>query len=241
LATSRKFRPGWIEGSVLAAIGATVAATLPLGSSIALAASSKSVSASTLLDQACTATLAAPAFRGQGQINLEGKPIKIDFYFGSAGDLMTLTQHGDQTINLIINGPSTYVKGNEPFWQSATKDSGATSLLANRWIDMTSDRKDVASVTKDLNKKTVLSQCGRGASATYVGYATVNGIKVRKVHQASGQESDTYYIENGSTPYILKVAGSSSQRNSGGLVFGDYGVQPETSEPPDAIPISKFE
>ena len=206
-----------------------------------LAAGSKTVSASTLLRRACSATLAAPAFRGQGRIVTGGKSITIDIYFGSAGDLMTLTQNGDQTINLITNGPSTYLKGNKPFWQSATKDSGAASLFADRWIDMTSDHKDVASMTKDLNKQSVLSQCGGGSSATYLGYATLNGIKAREVRQVSPHETDTYYIENAPTPYILKVAGSPSQKNSGGLVFSDYGVQPETSEPPGAISISSLE
>jgi hypothetical protein len=178
----RKVRFGWIEGSVLAAIGATLAVTLPVGSSSAFAADSKSLSAPTLLNHACSTTLAAPAFRGQGRITTGGKAINLDTYFASAGDLMTVTQNEDQTIDLIINGPSTYMKDNKPFWLSVTKDSGATSLLADRWIDMTSDHKDVASMTKDLTKKALLSQCGRGSSATYVGHATVNGIKVSKVH-----------------------------------------------------------
>jgi len=201
----------------------------------------ESVSAPTLLNHACSTTLAAPAFRGQGQITTGGKAINLDMYFGSAGDLMTVTQNGDQTINVIINGLSTYVKGNQPFWLSVTKDSGAASLLADRWIDMTSDHKDVAGMTKDLTKRALLSQCGRGSSATYVGHATVNGIKVSEVHLATSQESDTYYIENGPTPYILNVTGSPSQKDSGGLVFSDYGVQPDTSEPPGAIPISKLQ
>jgi hypothetical protein len=220
-------------------VGVIVAATLPLGSPSALAAGSKHVSASTLLNQACSATLAAPAFRAQGHAHVDGTAASVDIYFGSAGTLMTLTQHGDQTISMIMNGPSTYVKGNQPFWQSVTNDSGATSLLAGRWIDMTSDRKDVASMTKDLDKKALLSQCGKGGSATYVGHATVNGIKVNKVHQASSSESDTYYIENGSTPYILRATSSPSQQNSGDLVFSDYGVQPDTSAPAGAIPIPK--
>jgi hypothetical protein len=238
---SRRFRFGWIEGSLLAAIGATVAATLLLGSSSALAADSKNVSASTLLNHACHDALAAPALRGKGQVTTGGKTINIDFYFGSAGDLLTVTQNGDQTLHVIVNGPSTYLKGNKPFWLSATKDSGVASLLADRWIDMTSDRKDVADITKDLTKKSLLSQCGRGSPATYVGHATVNGIRMSKVHQAASGESNTYYIENGTTPYILKIAGSPSQKDSGGLVFSDYGVQPEASEPPGATPISELE
>jgi hypothetical protein len=204
-----------------------------------LAAGSKHVSASTLLSQACRTTLAAPAFRAQGHAEIDGTAASVDIYFGFAGTLMTLTQHGDQTISMIMHGPSTYVKGDQPFWQSVTKDSGATSLLAGRWIDMTSDQKDVASMTKDLDKKALLSQCGKGGSATYVGHATVNGIKVNKVHQSSSSESDTYYVENGSTPYIVRVTASPSQKNSGDLVMSDYGVQPDTSAPSGAIPIPK--
>ena len=154
---------------------------------------------------------------------------------------MTLTQNGDQTINLIVNGPSTYMKGNKPFWQSTTKSSGAAALLADRWIDMTSDHKDVAGMTKDLNKQSILSQCGSGLPATYLGHATVNGIKARTLQQISPEESDTYYIENAPTPYILKVEGSPSKKNSGGLLFSDYGVQPAISAPPGATPISALE
>jgi hypothetical protein len=106
---------------------------------------------------------------------------------------------------------------------------------------MTSDKKAAASFTQDVNKDSILSQCGSGSSATYTGRATVNGTAVTKIHQDSSHESNTYYVERGTTPYILKVAGSPTAKQTGDLVFGDYGVQPDTAAPAGATPISQFE
>ena len=83
--------PGWFARSLLTAIGATVAATLPLGSSSVLAAGSHRVSASTLLRNACKASFAAAAFRIQGHLTSGGKAMSLDVYFGTAGDLRPST------------------------------------------------------------------------------------------------------------------------------------------------------
>ncbi len=237
----RRVCSGWISRSVLAAIGAALVATLPLGTSSALAAGSTHISAPTLLKRACSATLAATAFRAQGHVSAGGRQIGVTVYFGSHGGLFTVTESGDQTVQLILHGSSTYMKANRAFWQAEIKDSGAASLIAGRWIDVSSDQQDFAGLTSGLSKKALLSDCGKGRSATYVGHATVNGVKVSEVHQVSSQESNTYSIENGSTPYVLKVTGSATQKESGDLVFRDFGVQPDTSAPTGAIPISAFE
>jgi len=63
---------------------------------------------------------------------------------------------------------------------------------------------------------------------------------VYKVHQNSSGESDTFYIEKGSTPYILRMTARQSQKNIGDLVFSDYGVQPDTAAPLGAIPFSNL-
>ena len=240
LARQKRIVHGRIERCVIAAIGITVAAMLPLGPSSASAASSKHVTAPALLKDACNATLAAPAFRAQGQISQRSRAMSVDAYFGSGGALLSVTQHGDQTFNVITNGHSTYMKANQPFWQSVTKNSGAAALGADRWFDVTSDKKDFADFAKSVNKKALLSTCGKGWSIAYVGTATVNGLKAIKIHETASQESDTYYIESGATPYILRFTGSPSQKNNGDLVFSDYGVQPDTSAPPGAIPFSDF-
>jgi hypothetical protein len=229
----------WIGGGLIAT-AAALPAVLPLGSSGVAAAATSRESAPQLLRAACSATLAAPAFRAQGHVTTGGSSVKVDVYFGSGGELLTLTQHGNQTFEAIQNGPATYIKGNGPFWRS-TGGGGAASLLANHWIDMTSDKKDAASFTKEVSKGSILSQCGGGGSATYAGKATVNGTKVTKIHQDSSNESNTYYVEGGATPYVLRIAGDPSEKQTGDLAFSDYGVQPDTAAPAGAIPISQFE
>ena len=240
----RTMYSSWMARSVLAgAIVAVATAALSLGSSSALAAGSKSVSAATLLHHACSDTLAATAFDVQGPVKIGGSPLSINVHFGSAGNVMTVTEKGDQTFSIITNGTSSYVKANHAFLQAelGAKDSGVATLLAGRWLDMTSDKKDFSSMSKQISKKSLLAQCGEGGSASYVGHATINGIMVTKVHQLANEESDMYYIEGGSTPYILRVTGgASSQKNSGDLIFSDYGVQPDTSEPPGTIPLSSL-
>ena len=231
--------PGWIGGPLIAT-AAAVAAVLPLGSPGVAAAATSRESATQLLHAACTATLAASAFRAKGGVTTGGSSVKIDVYFGSGGELLTFTQHGNQTFDAVQNGPSTYIKGNAPFWRS-TGGGGAVSLLANRWIDMTADKKDASSFTKEVSKASILSQCGGGGSATYAGNATVNGTKVTKIHQNSRNESNTYYVERGSSPYILRIVGNPSEKETGDLVFSDYGVQPDTTAPAGATPISQFE
>jgi hypothetical protein len=234
--------PGWIERSVITAIGFTVAATLPLGSSSALAASTEHVSASTLMKDACKAFFSASAFRAKGHITSGNTPGSVDVYFGSAGTLLTLTQHGNQTVNFILDGSSTYLKANKSFWLSMTPhDAGAAALFADQWFDVTSDKKDFAGFAKSMNKKAIGQGCGQSSSTTrYVGTATVNGHKAIKIRTKANHESDTYYIESGSTPYLLRITGSSSPKDSGDLVFSDYGKQPDTSAPPGAISFPSF-
>ncbi len=222
------------------AAAAVVAALLPLGSSGAAAAATSRESAPQLLHAACSDTLTAAAFRAKGHVTTGGATVVVDVYFGSGGTLLTLTQHGNETFNSIQNGPATYIKGNGPFWR-ASGGAGDASLLANRWIDMTSDKKAAASFTQDVSKGSILSQCGGGGSATYAGKGTVNGTKVTKIHQNSHNESNTYYVEGGSTPYVLRIAGDPSEKQTGDLAFSNYGVQPDTAAPAGAIPISQFE
>jgi hypothetical protein len=229
-----------IRGLGLSLVGAAGIVALPLGSSAAQAAGTQGVAASVLVNQACSVTLSAPAFQGRGHLSEDGSAMNVDFYFGSAGDLLSFTQHKDQTVSVITHELSIYFKGNQPFWQASTKSTKAAALLANRWIDMTSERKDAASIIKGLTKRTLLQDCRGNRSAVYAGHATVNGVKASKVHQNSNQESDTYYIEEGSTPYILKVAASPLGKTSGEILFSDYGVQPVTSAPPGTVPISQL-
>lgn len=236
---------GWFAKSLLAALGATVAATLPLGSSSVLAAGSHRVSASTLLRKACRASFAAAAVHVRGHVTSGGKTTALDVYFGSAGNLMTATQKGDQTVHVITNGPSVYVNANRPFWLANSNNNRAfASLVANRWIDMTSDKKDAANITKSVTKATLFggacrSNDFRGGSASYTGNATVNGVKVFVVHQSHVRNPGTFYIEKGSTPYILRGVGT-SKKDHGVVTFSNYGVQPDTAAPPGAIPISQL-
>lgn len=243
----RRRRPvrGWIGLSAAATIGATAVALLPVASPSAAAAHASRESAARLLSDACRATEASPAFRVRGEVDSGGSEIHVDLYFGSAGELLTMTEHGNQTLNAVVSGPSTYVKANRAFWQSATKSSGAASLLEGKWIDMTADKKDAAGVTKGLDKGAIMSQCGQGWSTAYAGETEVNGTEVTEVHQdsrdGSDTESNTYSIEKGATPYLLRIAGSETQKDSGSLVLTDFGVQPNTTAPPGAIPISQFQ
>jgi hypothetical protein len=215
-----------------------LAATVPLGSSSVLAAGLNRVSASTLLSNACRASFGASAFRVQGHVTTGGTAMSLDAYFGSAGDLITFTEKGDETVSIIVNGPSTYFKGNRSFWLSMTPHDGAVaSLFAGRWIDMTSDKKDTADLTKRLSKRALLAQGVCGRSATFGGNTIVYGVKVDKVQSPDGS---TVYIENGPTPHILRAIASPGQKYSGELAFSNYGVQPDTAAPPGAIPISAF-
>jgi hypothetical protein len=67
--------------------------------------------------------------------------------------------------------------------------------------------------------------------------ATVDGVKV---HQDSRDFSNTVYIKDGSTPYVLRITARASKTESGDIVFSDFGVQPEIAAPLGAIPISQF-
>ena len=238
-------RPGGLGSPLLVTTAAALTAVLAFGSSGAAASAAAAAtttsheSAPQLLRAACSATLGASAFRAQGHVTTGGSTVTVDVYFGSGGELLTLTQHRNQTFHAIQNGPSTYIKGNGPFWRSAG-GGGAASVLANRWIDMTSDQKDAASFTQEVSKGSILSQCGGGSSATYAGHATLDGTRVTKIHQDSSRESNTYYVERGTTPYVLRIAGNPSAKQTGDLVFSDYGVQPDTAPPAGSTPISQF-
>src|SRR6516165_8060956 len=235
--------PGWFARSLLAAIGATVAAVLPLGSSSVLAAGSHAVSASTLLRNACKASFAAPAFRVHGHLTSGGTVMSLDVYFGSSGDLMTATQKGDQTFHVIENGSSVYMKANRAFWlANSNNDRALASLFSDRWIDVTSDKQDTAGITKGLTKKTFFGgACSTNdfGSASYAGNSVFNGVKVFIVHQSHVRSPGSFYIENGPTPYLLRATGT-SPKDGGVLTFSNYGVQPDTAAPPGAVPISQL-
>jgi hypothetical protein len=188
----------------------------------------KHESAVSLLNDACTATFVASALRVQGHIT----PGRLDVYFGSTGELITVTVKGDQTLTAIKDGPSTYFRANRSFWQSLISNRRAVSLIAGRWIDMTSEPKDVAGITNSLDESVILSLCEGGGPATYVGSATVNGAKVIKVHQESTNLSNTVYI--------LRITARESENQSADIDLSDFGVQPEIVAPSGAIPISQF-
>src|SRR6516225_1043692 len=210
---------GWARKTLVAAIGATVVATLPLGSSSAVAARSHQVTASTLLSRACTVTAAAETFRIKGHTGSGGAQVSEDIYFGFWGGLITITEKGNQTFRVIQNYTSTYIEGNRAYW------------------DATSAKKYVASVT-NLIQKWVDLPCGSFGPASYVGNGVFNGSKVIKVRDDNGY---IIYIERGVSPYILRLSGSGGGGGpSGVLVFSDYGIRPDTTAPPGAIPISQL-
>jgi hypothetical protein len=133
------------------------------------------------------------------------------------------------------------VEGNRSFWLSETKNPGAASFAAGRWIDMTSDQKDTAVIIKNFSKRAILPPCGGVGPTTYAGKAVVNGVKTYKLQQeGAGNEPDSAYVASGPIPYLLKVSLSPGQSDSGDLVFSDYGVQPDTAAPPGALPISQL-
>jgi hypothetical protein len=235
--------PCWIVRSLLAAVGATVAATLPLGSPSVLAAGSHRVTAPTLLRNACETSFAAAAFRVQGHLTSGRQTMNVDVYFGSAGDLMTVTQKGDQTFHVIENGPSVYMNANRAFWlANSNNDRAVASLFSGRWIDMTSDKKDTAGITNNLTKETLFGgACSTNdfGSTSYTGKAVLNGVKVLIVHQSHVKNPGTFYIENGPTPYLLRGIGT-SQNDGGFVTFSKYGVQPNITAPAGAIPISQL-
>jgi hypothetical protein len=167
--------------------------------------------------------------------------MRLDVYFGSAGESVTITEKGNQTLRVITNGRSIYVQGNRPYWLSETKSPGAASLFAGRWIDMTSDKKDTAGIIKDFNKRGLLPSCGGVGSTTYAGKAVVKGVKAYKLQEeGAGNEPDSGYVESGPIPYLLKVSLSPGQSDAGVLVFSDFTVQPDIAAPPGAIPISQL-
>ena len=226
---------GWARKTLVAAIGATVVATLPLGSSSAVAARSHQVTASTLLSRACTVTAAAETFRIKGHTGSGGAQVSEDIYFGFWGGLITITEKGNQTFRVIQNYTSTYIEGNRAYWDARFPD--VASVAADRWIDATSAKKYVASVT-NLIQKWVDLPCGSFGPASYVGNGVFNGSKVIKVRDDNGY---IIYIERGVSPYILRLSGSGGGGGpSGVLVFSDYGIRPDTTAPPGAIPISQL-
>jgi hypothetical protein len=129
------------------------------------------------------------------------------------------------------------MEANRSFWLSnSNNNSAVASLFAGRWIDMTSDKKDIAGFAKSVSKGALLGACQGGlGSATYAGKGNVNGVKVTKVHLSRGANAGTFYIENGPTPYLLRATSTSQN-----LVFTDYGVQPDIAAPAGAIPISQL-
>lgn len=193
-------------------------------------------SASTLLNEACTDTFVAPAFRVQGHIS----PGLLDASFGATSEVITVRENTGQTLQVIKSGPSTYFDGNRAFWKSFIGNRRTASLIAGRWVDMTSDPKDVAPITNGLNRGGILSLCEIGGPATYVGNATVNGVEVIKIHQGSLGYSNTAYIETGPNPYVMRISANASKNESADIRFSSYGVQPDIAAPGNAISITRF-
>jgi hypothetical protein len=235
VAVSAALRDGWRATAVLGAAAVLTTVALPSG-----LAAAKGVSATQLLKAACQATLSAKAFQVQGSVTEGGSPLQVDVYFGSAGSLMQVTENGDRTINLITNGSSLYIKGNQAFWQAAGgsgSSSSVTSALTDRWLDVSADTKDFGGLAKQLTKHSFLTQCTSG-STSYAGHGTVDGIPVTTLHQSGGGGPLTISVESGPTPYLIKIYKGGSTKNSGQLVFSDFNVQPDTSEPAGTVPLS---
>jgi len=197
----------------------------------------ESKSGQQVVNDAVKAAEAASSLHLSGQANGIGVPMDIDMTIVKGkGAKGSLTLAG-QTIDLVVIGNDTYLKGDAAFWkqfgvgsEAIPLDSTAAQMLEGKWVKMSTTDAQWGPFKTFIDSKLFFDKL-RSASGKFTnkGATTYNGQGVVAI-----DNQGTLYVANSGTPY--PAAAIADDPSAGGTITFDGWNEPVTlTAPADAV------
>ena len=194
--------------------------------------------ASTILQKAKDNALSATSGAFVGEIDQDGKTIKIDFKGTSDGKTadIAIELEGEGKARLISLPEAIYIQGDETFW----KKQGAPAKVQQAGDKFIKAPSSAASMTESLSLKNFLEKAFGAVKpeqlSTDVGSETVNGVDCWVLTDQKGKQEGALYVSKDQGE-VVRFTGSAS--SPGQLDFSkwneDLGIKA-----PDASQIMKI-
>ncbi|MFD9072639.1 hypothetical protein [Streptomyces lasiicapitis] len=186
----------------------------------------KGMSADKIAQKAIAASKGAGSFKVSGTGDENGKPVKVDFAVAESNDCQGKT--GSPTTGtgeIIVVGGTSYIKGDDKFWENATRGSSVGDKIKGRWMK-SPDGQQSKTCDKDVMfESTSLKGLKRGKDAE------VDGEKAAVLTKKKNGRTLTYYVAMDGKPYFLQI----DKKDSDGpakMSFSDYGSPVTVKAPP---------
>lgn len=261
--TAYLVRSGRLAGGVVCAALALTACGSAGGSATptpsTAAAASNGVAAESPAQQLAAAQAAlrsAKGFVGVARVTENGQRSTFEFVAGADSKISLQLHRGATRMKMIVTPAFTYIEGNADYWK-ATAASRSATLLADRWVEIPSSKKVLASM--GFYTPTTLSKClGEDLGKLSRGGTTiVDGHPAVVIHEdgnvPGGSPGDIAVAMNG-PPYPLRVTATGATRRGGKVdacnngqgadvlgtfTFSDFGDPPPIKVPAHALVAGK--
>jgi hypothetical protein len=201
----------------------TSSATTPTetGSSSTSAPADDASQASDILDKAKTNALSARSGAFVGDVDQNGKTIKIDFKGTSDGKTadITIEMEGDGKARVISLGDGVYIQADATFW----KKQGAPAAVQKAGDKFIKAPSSAGSMTQSLSLKSFLEKAFGAVTpeqlASEVGSETVGGVDCWVLTDRKGKAEGALYVSK-DTSEVVRFTGSS--KSPGQLDFSQW-------------------
>ncbi|MEV7282433.1 hypothetical protein [Streptomyces sp. NPDC093111] len=197
--------------------------------------------------EARTATAAASSLRMNGTIYADGQSIDVNLALDTKGNCVGKLAPGELgTLDIIKNGPTVYLQGDERFWRNSLASAKRNSMpraqsdaliakFQGKWIKATpAMAKAMGTNVCDLSRLTDILDGDGGLNPDVKRGAdiTENGQPVAVVYEreAGSDEVTTIHVAKKGKPYPLRVI-TTGGIDDGDLYFSDFD-QPVDATPP---------
>jgi hypothetical protein len=173
---------------------------------------------------------AAAALRSAGSYRIEGsmteltKPVQrmrmaVSVY-APHEYAMTVTTPRKGSVDVIVDGRTTYMRADQTFWTAMTKDARVSRLFAGHWLELpTADAGSLASLGNQMSPSRLASCLVEShGTLTRVGTTTIgrrSAIVIRDAGNAPGDQPNTLAVAATGTPYPLKSTATGKQQPGG--------------------------
>ncbi|MFD7446486.1 hypothetical protein [Streptomyces sp. NPDC059909] len=198
------------------------------------------LTADQIAEKAMDATKAANSLKVTGEGKDDGKDLSLEFALSKTGDCTSeFSYKGSGQVELLVVDKVTYMKGDEAFWKSTTKEKGTSAeqsaavaeMFKGRWMKVPADEAKDMGETCDLDS--LLEKLGdEDTSGATRGQTTeVDGQKAITLTRKDGAETHTFYVAAEGRPYFLKAVTEGGDE-PGTVTFSDYDKPVAVTVPP---------
>jgi len=188
------------------------------------------LSATEIMARTQAAFKKVPSVHLKGTGVSEGQRFGIDLHISDKRGRGTITQ-GGQTLELLRDGTTVYIKADADFWRAQTGSAAAAELLKGKYLKgSTSDPKVAGIAALTQPDKFVAQLFSSDRTVTKGERKTIRGIEAIGI-VASGKDGGTLYVATRGEPYPLQIA-STAQSESGTVDFLDFGSPVTVTRPP---------